>query len=90
VNVNVQHVIRDEALAHKHIQVQPYTHALVNVNVQHVVRDEALAHAATSYEEGQAGGHFGPDERHLGAQPKLAACLCVKRSEPLCLRGEVG
>jgi len=39
----------------------------VNVDVKHIVGYEALARAAAADEEGQAGGHLGPDEGHLGA-----------------------
>lgn len=48
---------------------------LVYVDVQPVVGDEALAVLGAPHLDGQARAHLGPDQRHLGAQPKFAACL---------------
>ena len=47
----------------------------VDVDVQLVVRNGGAAPARGPHLDRQARAHFGPDQRHLGAQPELAAGL---------------
>ncbi len=47
----------------------------MNVNVQLVVGNVGLLPGGTADLNGQPCAHFGPDECHLGSQPKLASRL---------------
>lgn len=47
----------------------------MDVDVQFEMGDEGLAALRAPNLDGQARAHLGPDQRHFGSQPKLAARL---------------